>query len=138
MTQTASPIVDVTGHTVQRPMSNLGGANPFPVSTEKHDPVVNELSRLGISTPQPPTQLKWKGKTTPLTDAEKQQFAMAEGAEMYKRVGRLMQSGAWSRRTDDQKRKALVELHRIIDESRPARLTRLRRQAQASLARENL
>jgi hypothetical protein len=99
---------------------------------------VDELSRLGISTPQPPTQIKWKGKPTPLTDAERQQFAQAEGQELYKRVGRLLQSGAWQRRTDDQKRKALVELHRMIDESRPARLTRMRRQSQSELARGSL
>jgi hypothetical protein len=123
---------------VQRPISNFGGANPFPFTTAKHDPVVDELSRLGISTPQPPTQIKWKGKTTPLTDDERQQFAIDEGHEMYKRVGRLMQSGSWQKRSDDVKRKGLVELHRMIDESRPARLSQMRRQAQAELARSNL
>ncbi|MGA8500904.1 MAG: hypothetical protein WB683_05105 [Candidatus Sulfotelmatobacter sp.] len=131
LTQAAPPIVDVTGHLVQRPASNLGGGNPFPWTVSKHDPVVNELARLGISTPQPPAQIKWRGKKTDLTDAERQQFAMGEGQELYKRVGRLLQSGAWQRRSDDQKRKALVELHRMIDESRPARLTRMRRQSQA-------
>lgn len=132
LTSAAAPIADITGHTVQRPTSNLGGANPFPFTTAKHDPVVDELARLGISTPQPPTQIKCKGKTTPLTDAERQAFAQAEGQELYKRVGRLMQSGSWQKRTDDQKRKALVELHRIISEARPARLTQLRRQAVAT------
>jgi len=126
LTSAAPPIIDITGKTVQRPGSNLGGANPFPFTTAKHDPVVDELARLGISTPQPPTQIKWKGKPTPLTDAERQQFAQAEGQAIYERMGRLIQSGSWQRRTDDQKRKALVELHRIIDESRPARLTRMR------------
>jgi hypothetical protein len=131
LTHAAQPIVDITGHTVQRPASNLGGAFPFEFTTAKHDPVVSELARLGISTPQPPAQIKWRGKPTPLTDDERQHFAMEEGQELYRRVGRVMQSGAWQRRSDDQKRKGLVELHRMIDEARPARLTRLRRQAQA-------
>jgi hypothetical protein len=138
LTSAAQPIVDITGHTVQRPTSNLGGANPFPFTTAKHDPVVDELARMGISTPQPPTQIKWKGKPTPLTDSERQQFAQAEGEELYKRVGRLVQSNGWQKRTDDQKRKTLVEVHRVIDESRPARLTRIRRDAQAELTGRSL
>jgi hypothetical protein len=143
LTGAAPAIIDIRGNQVQRPLNNLGGANPFPFTTAKHDPVVDELSRLGISTPQPPTQIKWKGSQhepgpTPLTDDERQQFATAEGQELYKRVGRLLQSGAWQKRTDDQKRKALVELHHMIDESRPARLTRMRRQSQAELARGGL
>jgi hypothetical protein len=36
---------------------------------------------------------------------------------IYKRIGRLTQSGAWQRRSDDAKRKGLVELRRMIDES---------------------
>jgi hypothetical protein len=138
LTSAAPPIIDITGHTVQRPTSNLGGANPFPFTTAKHDPVVDELARLGISTPQPPTQIKWKGKPAPLSDAERQTFAMQEGQELYKRVGRLVQSNGWQKRTDDQKRKTLVEIHRVIDESRPARLTRIRRDAQAELAGRSL
>jgi hypothetical protein len=138
LTHAAPPIIDITGHTVQRPASNLGGANPFPFQTARHDPVVDELARLGISTPQPPQQIKLRGKPTQLTDAERQRFAEDEGAELYKRVGKLLQSGVWQRRTDDQKRKALVELHRMIDESRPARLTRMRRQSQSELARSSL
>jgi hypothetical protein len=138
LTSAAPAIIDITGKNVQRPLNNLGGANPFPFTTAKHDLVADELSRLGISTPQPPTQLKWKGKPTQLTDQERQQFAEAEGQELYKRVSKLVQSGAWQRRSDDQKRKALVELHRIIDESRPGRLTKMRRQDQAELAGRSL
>jgi hypothetical protein len=134
LTSAAPPITDITGKHVERPFSNLGGANSFPFTTAKHDPVVDELARLGISTPQPPTQIKWRGKPTQLTDAERQQFAQLEGAELYKRVGRLIQSGVWQRRSDDQKRKALIQLHGMIDSARPARLTRIRRDGQAELA----
>jgi len=138
LTQAAPAIIDVTGSRVQRPLNNLGGANPFPFTTAKSDPIVDELARLGISTPQPPTQIKWKGKPTPLSDSERQEFAQQEGQELYRRVSKLIQSGAWQRRSDDQKRKALVELQRMLDESRPKRLTKMRRQAQSELARSSL
>ena len=134
LTSATPPITDIAGRSVQRPTSNLGGANPFPFTMAKHDPVVDTLARLGISTPQPPTQVRWRGKPTQLTDAERQRFAQDEGAELYRRVGRVIQSGSWQRRTDDQKRKALVELHRMVDASRPARLTKMRREAHAQLA----
>jgi len=65
LTTAAPAIIDVTGHSVQRPASNLGGANPFPWTSTKHDPVVDELARLGISTPQPPTQIKWRWQGYP-------------------------------------------------------------------------
>jgi hypothetical protein len=132
LTSAAPPIIDITGHRVQRPASNLGGANPFPWSVSKHDPVVEEMARLGISTPQPPAQIKWKGKPTPLTDAERQTFATSEGQEFYKRVGRLVPSNGWQKRTDDQRRKLLVEVHRVIDDGRAARLSRIRRDALAA------
>jgi len=128
LTSAAPSIVDATGHLVRRPLNNLGGANPFPFTTAANDPVVNELARLGISTPQAPTQIKWRGKPTQLTDAERQAIAEQEGQELYKRVSKLIQSGAWQRRSDDQKRKALVIFHRMLDDSRSARLTRMRKQ----------
>jgi hypothetical protein len=138
LTSAAPPIVDITGHLVQRPASNLGGAWPFEWTSDKHDPVLDEMSRLGLSTPQPPKTIKWKGKPTQLTDSERQQFAQQEGQEFVKRVGRVMQGGAWQRRTDDAKRKALVQLHDMINQSRPARLSRIRKQSQALLARDSL
>ena len=138
LTSAAPAIIDVTGHEVQRPFNNLGGANPFPFTTAKHDPVVDELARLGISTPTAPQSVKWRGKPTPLTDAERRAFAQQEGQELYRRVGKLIQGGAWQKRTDDQKRRALVELHRMLDEARPARLTKMRKQTQTELARSSL
>jgi len=134
LTQNVPPVIDVAGSPVQRPVSAIGGANPFPFSTATNDPVVSELARLGISTPTPPSQIKWRGKPTQLTDAERQAIAEQEGQELYRRVSKLIQSGAWQRRSDDQKRKALVEFHRMQDEARSARLTKLRKQQQPELA----
>jgi len=139
LTSAASPIVDITGHTVQRPTSNLGGANPFEWTTAKHDPVVDELARLGISTPQPPKQITWRGgKKAQLSEAEQQQFAQLEGQEFYKHVSQRIASRSWQRLSDDAKRKALVEIHRAIDEARPTRLNRMRRQSEEETARSRL
>jgi hypothetical protein len=138
LTSAAPPIVDITGHLVQRPTSNLGGANPFPWTVSKHDRVVEELARLGISTPQPPTTIRWKSKPTALTDAERQAFAEAEGRAFYSRVGKLIQGESWQKHSDDAKRKTLIQIHRAIDEGRPARLSRIRRDAADELARGNL
>ena len=138
LTSDAQPIVDIAGQHVQRPASNLCGAFPFEWTTDKRDQVLNELSRLGISTPQPPATILWKGKPTPLTDAERQTFAEAEGRAFYSRVGKLIQSGGWQKSTDDAKRKTLIEIHRAIDESRAARLTRIRKASEIDLAGRDL
>lgn len=127
LNQNVPAAIDVTGRAVQRPVSALGGINPFPFTTAANDPVVSELARLGISTPTPPQTIKLRGKPTQLTDAERQAIAQQRVQELYKRVSKLIQSGSWQCRTGDQKRKALVEFHRIQDEGRSARLTRLRR-----------
>ena len=129
LTAHAPAIVDITGESVKRPASNLGGAWPFPVTENKHDPVVDELARLGVSTPQPPTQIKLRGKPSLLTADEKQAIATQEGQEFYRRVARSIQSGQWQRESDDRKRLALARLHRDIEDARPARLARIRRAA---------
>jgi len=139
LTSATPAIVDVSGKAVQRPTSNLGGANPFEWTTAKHDPVVDELARLGISTPQPPKQITWRGgQKAQLTDTEQQQFAQVEGQEFYRHVSQRIASRSWQRLSDDAKRKALVEIHRAIDEARPTRLNRMRRQSEEELARDRL
>jgi hypothetical protein len=134
MTQAAPAIVNIAGKNVERPTNNLGGANPFPFSTATNDPVVSELARLGVSTPQAPKQI---GKIK-LTDNERQQLMQQEGQDLYTSVSQSMRNGSWQQRTDDQKRLALVELHRQQDGKRPARLNAMRRQTQSDLARSNL
>jgi hypothetical protein len=133
-TSAAPAIVNIAGKNVERPANNLGGANPFPFSTATNDPVVSELARLGVSTPQAPKQI---GKIK-LTDNERQQLMQQEGQDLYTSVSQSIRNGSWQQRTDDQKRLALVELHRQQDGKRPARLNAMRRQTQSDLARSNL
>jgi hypothetical protein len=134
MTQAAPAIVDVSGRTVQRPINNLGGANPFPLTTARHDPIVDELSRLGVSTPQAPKQI---GKVA-LTDTEKQKLMQQEGRELYQTLAESINNGSWQQRTDDQKRRAITEFHRQQDRQRAGRLNAMRRQTQDDLARSSL
>ena len=138
LTSAAPARVNVAGQTIQRSPSSLGGANPFEWTTAKHDPVLDELSRLGIGTPDPPKHIKWRDKPTELTDAEQQAFAEAEGQELYRRASRLIGSSSWKRLSDDRKREEIAKIHREIDEDRPARLTRLRREAKTQLSGRSL
>lgn len=138
LTQRVPPAIDISGQPVKRPASSIGGANPFPISTAKNDPVIKELARLGISTPALPTAVKLKGKSTPLSQIEQQQLASQEGQALMKATAKMMQSNSWPRLTDDQKRERIAGLRRDMSETRPARLAKLRKQAQAELARSSL
>ena len=127
LTQNVPAVIDVTGKPVQRPVSALGGANPFVVSKRTGDPVLDTLAALGIATPQPPTKIKLRGRDVALTPQEQEQFLRQENAAFYDRAKRLMQSSAWPHRSDDAKRHALVRIHQIIADARPGRLARMRR-----------
>lgn len=138
MTGAAQPIVDVTGRTVRRPANAFGGASPFPASKVNNDPVVRELARLGVSTPQPPTTVKWRGRQTTLSDAERTQLAQQEGQELAARLVRMIPSAAWTRLSDDTKRKRVAQIRRVIEEARSQRIARLLKQTQASLSSGSL
>jgi hypothetical protein len=132
MTSAAPPITDIAGRSVQRPFNNLGGANPFEMASDKHDAVVDEMARLGTSTPQPPKNIRMaNGEVIQLTDEERTAFARDEGREFVQSLARVMENGAWQG-SDDQKRKALIRLHDEIDKSRPERLARMRQENASS------
>jgi hypothetical protein len=135
LTQHVPAAIDISGQSVKRPASSVGGMNPFPVTTAKNDPTLNELARLGISTPSAPTTIKLRGKPSPLSQSERQQIAQEEGQRFYQQASRLISSGSWTRKSDDQKRESLAEIRRDIDENRAARLIKIRK---AELARGSL
>jgi len=127
LSQNVPAAISITGEPVVRPVSALGGANPFVVSADKSDPVLHALAALGIATPQPPTKVKLRGRDVALTPQEQEQFLRQENIAFYDRAKKIMQSPAWARRSDDAKRQTLVRLHKVIDDARPARLARMRR-----------
>jgi hypothetical protein len=105
-------------------VNNLGGANPFPVTTATQDPVLKELARLGVSTPQAPTSFKQRGQTIPLTENQRQKLNEQEGQELYTRLSKKLGKG-WNSLTDDAKRKQITQIRRQVEESRAQRITQL-------------
>jgi hypothetical protein len=125
LTTRVPAIIDVTGRPVVRPSNNLGGANPFPASTAKNDPVVTELARLGVSTSEAPATIKRRGKSTPLTDSQRQQLSEQEGQQLHKILDRIVGGKGWQSLSDDMKRKNISRLRKKIEKARPARIARL-------------
>jgi hypothetical protein len=128
LTSRVPAVIDASGNPVKRPANELGGANPFPMSADKGDAVLKEMARLGISTPTPPTSIKFRGKATALTTTERQQIAQQEGQELHSRLSRMVANSAWGGLADTLKQKRIAEVRKQIDENRPFKLARMRSQ----------
>lgn len=118
--------LDISGQPLQRPASALGGANPFPVTTAKNDPVLSELARLGVATPQMPKTLKVGKKQIDLTANESQVLAQQERTLLVDTVRRAMSFKPWQNANDAERQKAVSTWRTGIDRSRAARLAKLR------------
>ena len=138
LTNRVPAVTDVSGRPIQRSGSELGGGNPFPASTQKNDPTLSELARLGISTSPAPQAAKWRGRKVQLLDPERQQLAQQEGQDLYQRMSRMVPTSGWRNLTDDAKRKRLAEIRREIEQSRPQRISRLLNSTQAQLSSGSL
>jgi len=125
LTTRVPAVIDVAGKPLQRPASAVGGANPFPITTAKHDPVLDELARLGVSTSQAPATYKKRGRATELTAAQRQQLTEQEGQELYKALSRIVTGKGWQGLNDDQKRKQITKFRRQIENERPQRIARM-------------
>jgi hypothetical protein len=126
LTSNVPPSLDIAGKPLQRPVSALGGANPFPVTTTKDDSVLSELARLGIATPQMPKAVKQGTKQFDLTESEAQQLAQQEGQHLYRNLGRAMSTPMWAKATDEQKATAIKGWRTEFARTRVGRLMRLR------------
>ena len=49
LTSRVPATLDVSGQPVQRPVSGLGGANPYPITSAKNNAAVSEMARLGVT-----------------------------------------------------------------------------------------
>jgi hypothetical protein len=101
-------------------------ANPFPVTSAKNDAVLNELARLGISTPIPPKNVKQGRQMVELSESERGQLARYEGEQLRRRMGTVLATDFWERLPDERKVKAIQKWRQQIDRSRPFRLVRMR------------
>jgi hypothetical protein len=125
LTNRVPATIGIDGKPMQRPASALGGANPFPVSTSKNDPVTTELARLGVSTSEAPATMKRRGRVTPLTDSQRQLLSEQEGQQLHEILTRIIDRKGWQSLSDENKRKSIARFRREIEQARPARIARL-------------
>jgi hypothetical protein len=129
LTNRVPAVIDVAGKPVRRPASAVGGANPFPITTAKHDPVLDELARLGVSTSQAPATFKKRGRTTELTPAQRQQLTEQEGQQLYRILSPIITGKGWKGLNDEQRLKQIARFRRTIEGQRPARITQMMNQS---------
>jgi hypothetical protein len=135
LTANVPPSLDISGEALQRPSSALGGANPFPVTTETTDSVMKEFARLGIATPVPPKEVKTGHKlTVQLSEDERVALAQQEGQLLYNHVQHALNTD-WRNLPDEKKTAAIKRWHTEIDKGRAFRLFKLRQAANPAAAR---
>jgi hypothetical protein len=145
LTKNVPPVMDVSGQPVQRPASGLGGANPFPVTTQRNDPAVSEMARLGVTLENAPAKvtapktglhLKRGQKAPSLTvqpdEARELQGQDAATLTSFLRV--IVTTPVWKEMGDDEKRNAIKHVRTQIAGTRFSRLLALRGANPASSA----
>jgi hypothetical protein len=126
MTQRVPALIDVTGQPMQRPASELGGANPFPVSSAANDPATSELARLAIPTPAPLKQVSAKGHAFAITPNESQALLEREGQSLHAVLSRFVAHPNWATLDDPLKIKIIKKVHADITKNRVVVLARMR------------
>lgn len=125
--------IDVSGQPIKRTPSSFGGANPFPISTQKNNPVLSELARLGIAVENPPAKpINYRGRPIPdgqPTPAEALQLQKLETQEFYGIASRMIANPGWSKIPDSSKQKILKEIRTKINAGRYGRLLLIRKGA---------
>ena len=139
LTKNVPADIDVTGQPVQRPTSSLGGANPFPVTTDKNDPVVKEMARLGFSVETAPinpmTVRGPRGKKIEVpgsapTPAEAAELQQRETRRLYEAASLAINNPAWEQVPDVEKKVLLDRLRKLIVANRLRNLLTIRQAAQ--------
>ena len=139
LTKNVPADIDVTGQPVQRPASSLGGANPFPVTTDKNDPVTKEMARLGFSVETAPinpmTVRGPRGKKIEVpgsapTPAEAAELQQRETRRFYEAASLAVNNPAWEQVPDVEKKVLLDRLRKLIVANRLRNLLAIRQAAQ--------
>jgi hypothetical protein len=120
------PKTDIAGQPIQRPASALGGFNPYPVTTETTDQVLQEQARLS-QLPKPPTKLQRAGVQVE-TPREKTQLDAQDAIQLHDDLGKITANQNWWKTLPDpQKQQVIQRLKDRIARSRAARLLELRK-----------
>ena len=126
MTSRVPADIDITGQPAQRPVSELGGANPFPISTVTNDPVTAELARLSIPTPQPIKQVSAQGHAFAVTPAESEAILQAEGRALYGTLATFVRNPNWATLNDETKIGVIKRVRADVAKDRIVRLEEMR------------
>ena len=138
MTRDVPPAMDISGQPVQRPANALGGANPFPISTERKDPVVSELARLGetaehlpatVTEPRKGLHLKrsQKAPRETLAEDEARTIQQQDERQLHAFLTAIVNSDSWKQMTDAEKKSLIKHARSEITRNRWERLEELRK-----------
>src|SRR5487761_578011 len=137
LTKNVPADIDVTGNPVKRAPSSVGGANPFPVTTQKNNPVLSELARLGIAVENPPTKAitaREGNQVVPIpggqpTPAEALKLQKLETQEFYRIASSVIANPSWSKIPDNDKKVILSNIRKKVDAGRYGHLLEIRKGA---------
>lgn len=133
--------IDSSGQPEMRPVSSLGGFNPFPTSAAKGDPVLSELGRLGITSGNAPKKATApargtvKGSKRPSTTVstdEAEHLERQDSQLFYNRLHSMMNAPRWNALNDAQRTAAIKRLRARIAATRYGRLQQMRTAASAN------
>jgi hypothetical protein len=125
LSESVPPLVDFWGNVVKREQSGVDALfNPIYVKTDKNDPVVNEMLRLGVSPRMPEREIA----DVRLTPEQWIGFVRAAGAPAYARLLREIGSSEWATTSDAVK---IGKMEAIITGYRAAARSDLIRNSEA-------
>lgn len=132
LTKNVPADIDITGQPVQRPVSALGGANPFPVTEDKKNFALNELARLGVTVGNAPQTITLHRNGVPVTFTatpdEARQIQQAEITQFWTTMQRVISQPGWTQLPDFEKKRVVDSVHKRVVENRVSRLFQLRQQ----------
>jgi len=126
LTQNVPPVMGTDAEPVQRPESELGGINPFPLSTPKNDQAADEIARLGEAAIQPVKTLTISGQRVQLTPDESRTLAQQDEAAFYNYMSQVVREPEYQQLNDAQKTKMTQAVRTLIAKTRAERLAALR------------
>ena len=118
-----------------------GSINPFPSTSERNDPVVSELARLGIGNEQAPKTVKRPGTPkhfvpSPLTPEESATLQAEDAQKLYTWLQKRINEPGWAEKHDDRKRDLIGEEKARISSTRYGRVKQMRQAAKKQAAGE--
>ncbi len=130
LTKNVPADIDITGQPVKRPVSALGGANPFPVTEDKKNFALNELARLGVVVGSAPQTINLHRNGVPVTFTatpdEAREIQKQEITQFWQTMQRIISQPGWGQMPDFQKKIVIDSIHKRVTENRVGRLFQLR------------